>query len=163
MSSTTITILNSKEIVFLIIGAVLAIVGGILGDEIRSSRENKRELKSIKTTIGDELGEIEATVTNMHEVWVQAKVLPQNYVANLQGDTTAFDNLRMRLFLIEDENLRKDIISFYKKLKDTCKNSKGKIGTLADTDEARGQQANIDSEFQKLGSGAKSIKERLGD
>lgn len=145
----------------IILGAILAIGGGWISDEIRAWRERGRELKSIKIAIGDELGEIETTIGNMHEVWNQAKVLSPKYITDLLMNTTAFDNLRTRLFLIRDEDLRKKIVAFYKKLKDTGENSKGKLGTLADTDEAKAEQGQFDTEFQALCTEAKNIKKDL--
>src|SRR3989344_544919 len=106
----------NNEAWYLILGAVLAIGGGWISDEIRAWRERDRELKSIKVAIGDELGEIESTINNMHEVWKQAKVLSPSYIVNLLANTTAFDTLRTRLFLIKDKDLRKKVVAFYKKL-----------------------------------------------
>lgn len=151
----------SNDTWLIIIGALLAIGGGWISDEIRAWRERARELKSIRVAIGDELGEIETTISNMHEVWEQAKVLPFSYITDLLGNTTAFDNLRTRLFLIKDENLRKKVIAFYKKLKDTAKKSEGKLGTLADTEEAKIEQGAFDTKFQGLGAEAKGLKKEL--
>jgi hypothetical protein len=150
-----------NDIWLVILGAVLAIGGGWISDEIRAWRERERELKSIKIAIGDELGEIDTTITNMHEVWTQANVLSPTYINDLLANTTAFDNLRTRLFLIEDETLRKKVVVFYKKLKDAAKKSEGKLGTLADTDEARAEQRAFDTEFQSLGTEARGIKKEL--
>ncbi|MFA6416381.1 MAG: hypothetical protein WCW56_02750 [Candidatus Paceibacterota bacterium] len=151
----------NSEFWYLIVGAILAVAGGWISDEIRAWRERERELKSIKIAIGDELGEIKTTISNMHEVWKQAKVLSPSYITNLLANTTAFDNLRTRLFLIKDENLRKRVVAFYKKLKDTGKNSKGKIGTLANTDEAKAEQGQFDTEFQTLCTEAEAIKKSI--
>lgn len=151
----------NNETLYLILGAILAIGGGWISDEIRAWRERSRELKSIKVAIGDELGEIETTINNMHEVWKQAKVLSPSYISNLLANTTAFDNLRTRLFLIKNEELRKKIVAFYKKLKDVGKKSRGKLGTLADTDEAKAEQGEFDTEFQGICTEAKSIKKEL--
>ncbi len=145
----------------ILLGAALAIGGGWISDEIRACRERSRELKSIKIALSDELGEIETTVHNMHEVWTQAKVLSPTYINDLLSNTTAFDNLRARLFLIKDKDLRKKVVSFYKKLKDLSKKSEGKVGTLADTEESRAEQARFDSEFQALATEAKAIKLEL--
>ena len=110
----------NEQVSLIILGAALAIAGGWISDEIRAWRERKRELKSIKIAIGDELGEIETTINNMHEVWTTAKVLSPSYISDLLANTTAFDNLRTRLFLIEDKVLRKKVVAFYKKRIDSA-------------------------------------------
>ena len=145
----------------IIFGAILAIGGGWISDEIRAWRERGRELKSIKIAIGDELGEIETTINNMHQVWTQAGVLSPTYITELLSNTTAFDNLRTRLFLVRDEELRKKVVTFYKNLKDTSKKSEGKLGTLANTSEATAEQGKFDAEFQALCNSAKAIKKEL--
>ena len=84
----------SNDALFLIFGALLAISGGWISDEIRAWRERARELKSIKIAICDELSEIKSTIQNMHEVWTQATIIAPSYVDSLLSNTTAFDNLR---------------------------------------------------------------------
>ena len=85
------------------------------------------------------------------------------YVCNyplIQG-TSAYDNMRPRLFLISDEALRKEINNFYKKLKDLSIKADGRLGTLAQTDEATSEQSNFDTSFQSIASEAKSLRSRL--
>src|SRR3989339_972550 len=120
----------NDQVLSLILGAALAIIGGGLGYEYRARRECSRELKSIKVSIGDELSEIESNIHNMYEVWEKAKTLSPSYLAALLQSTTAFDTLRTRLFLIKDQTLRKKVVAFYKKLKDAIKKHEGKVGSL---------------------------------
>lgn len=145
----------------LLLGALLAIVGGYVGDEIRAWRERVRELKAIKITLADELGEIEATIKNMHEVWEQTKFFGAKYISELLSGTSAYDGARPRLFLISDDDLRKKLVAFYKKLKDQVKKSEGRVGTLADTEDAKAEQVAFEAAFQILGTEAKHIREKL--
>lgn len=142
--------------------ALLAICGGAVGDEVRAWRERNRECRSIKVSLADELSEIETTIGNMHQVWESAQLFHPSYVTDLLASTSAYDNLRPRLFLIKDQTLRKEISDFYKKLKDTAHKTEGKIGTLAQTTEATNEQASFDSSFQALASEAKTIRSKLG-
>lgn len=151
----------SNDLSLLLIGALLAIGGGWISDEIRACRERARELRAIKIALSDELAEIETTINNMHEVWKTAKVLSPTYVADLLTNTTTCDNLRTRLFLIKQEEVRKKVVAFYKKLKDTAKKSEGKLGSLADTPEAVAEQAAFDADFRSLAAEAKGIREDL--
>ncbi|MBP7005760.1 hypothetical protein KBB27_01390 [Patescibacteria group bacterium] len=144
------------------LGAVLAIAGGAAGDEFRSWRERSHEREAIKIGLSDELEEIATTLKSMHDVWTQAKVLSQSYVSNLISNTTTFDALRTRLFLIKDEKLRKRIVAFYKRMTDTAKKYEGKLGTLATDTAALAEQADIEKEFQAVATEADGIKKELG-
>lgn len=145
----------------LILGASLAAGGGLASDEIRAFRERKRELKAIKISLSDELGDVEAAINKMHEVWEQAKVLSPTYIAELSADTASFDSLRLRLFLMKDKELRKKVTDFYRRLKDLIKRSEGKLGTLAESDDARSEQKDFDAKFGALATDAKSLKAEL--
>jgi hypothetical protein len=153
--------MNENAFYLLMAGAALAILGGAISDEIRAWRERARELKAIKIGIADELSEIESVIKNMHEVWEKSKVFHPTYVADLLASTSAYDVARPRLFLIRNQELRKQLVVFYKKLKDTAKKSEGKLGTLADTPEAIAEQTGFETSFQQLGTDAKLIKEKL--
>lgn len=142
-------------------GALLAIVGGWIGDEIRAARMQKRELKSIKTILADELGEIETTLKTMREVWAKSKIFYPTYITDIQSGMSSFESIRQRLFLIDDQDLRKKIVAFYKKLKDTAKKSEGKVGTLANTPVALAEQTGFDTSFQELQTEAGGIKGEL--
>lgn len=151
----------SSDIWLIILGALLAIIGGYVGDELRALRERSRECKAIKVSLADELQEIETTIGNMHQVWEQAQLLPPAYVTTLLQTTSAYDNLRPRLFLIKDKTLRKEISDFYKKLKDTSLKAEGRLGTLAQTDEAKAEQSGFDASFQTLATEAKNLRNKI--
>lgn len=150
-----------NESYLIVFGALLAIVGGYIGDEIRSWRERSRERDSIKISLRDEISDIKSTIDKMHEVWTQASVLSSGYISSLISNTEAYDNLRIRLFLIKEEDVRKEIVGFYKELRDTCKKSRGKIGSLGDSTEIRTEQTNIHSDFQSLGTKAHTLIGKL--
>lgn len=84
-----------------------------------------------------------------------------SYVSDLLAGTQAYDTLRPELYLIKDSKLRKEINDFYKSLKDTARNTDGRLGSLADTDEAKSEQAGFDTSFQALAREAKAIREKL--
>ena len=144
-----------------ILGSILAIGGGWIGDVLRARGERQRELKDIKIVLGDELDSIEKVIKTMHETWTQSNILYPAYISDLSSNTVSFDHLRLRLFLIKDETLRREINTFYKKFKDLLHKSEGKVGTLADTTEAKEEQKKIHDEFEKIGLEAKPIKDKL--
>jgi hypothetical protein len=146
---------------YLVIGALLATVGGAINNEIRARMELRREREAIKISVVDELSEVESTIKLMHEVWDQTKTIAVKYVEDLLGSTAAYDHCRPRIFLIKNPELRKEIVAFYKKLKDTAKKSEGKVSSLADTDEAKAEQTAIENSFQTLSSEAKALRGKL--
>lgn len=145
----------------LILGALLAIIGGAISDEFRAWRERRNERKAIKTSLVDELSEIEMTVKNMHEVWDQTHVFGVKYITDLLSCTSAYDSCRQRLFLIKDTELRKEIIAFYKKLKNTAQKAEGKVGSLDETQESKDEQSGFERSFQEIGAEAKVLREKL--
>lgn len=150
-----------NDLVLLAVGAGIAIIGGYIGDEVRAWRERSRERDSIKICIADELREIESTIASMHQVWENAQLFHPNYVSDLLSNTSAYDELRARLFLIKSSTIRKEIGAFYKKLKDTAHKTEGKIGTLAETPEAIAEQRAFDTTFQTIATEAKTLREKL--
>lgn len=152
---------TDAEIWLLLVGAVLAIIGGYVGDEVRAWRERLRECKAMKISLADELQEVESTIGNMHQVWEQAQLLPAAYVTTLLQSTSAYDNLRPRLFLIKNKDLRKEISDFYKKLKDLALKADGKLGTLSTNQEATSEQAGFDASFQALAAEARTLRGKL--
>ena len=145
----------------LVLGAILAIGGGWIGDVLRARGERQRELEDIKIVLRDELGSIEKEIKTMHETWTQSNILYPTYISNLNSNTASFDHLRLRLFLIRDEKLRGEIHAFYKKFKDLLRKSEGKVGTLAETTEAKDEQKKIHDEFEKIRGEAEAIKNKL--
>jgi hypothetical protein len=145
----------------LILGALLAVFGGWLGYEIRARRDDSRELNGIKLNLCDELVSIMTTITTMHQTWTRATTLYPADITDLSSNTSAYESLKTRLFLIKDEALRREIRKFYKEFKDLLTKSDGKVGTLADTEEAKSEQQKIHDDFEKLGTDASLIKEKL--
>lgn len=52
---------ENGNIWFLLLGALLATLGGIAGDELRAWSERRRKRGAIKISLADELNEIETT------------------------------------------------------------------------------------------------------
>ena len=106
-----------SEFLGILLGAILAIVGGAANDEIASLRERGRERKAISISISDELTEITQILNKIKTVWEATHTLIPSYIRDLKSCTSAYDALRQRLFLIKDENVRKEITTFYRDLK----------------------------------------------
>jgi hypothetical protein len=162
-ASTTLEIIGSflKGMLPILTGAISAILGGWLGYEIRAKRQDDKELRSIKITIGDELVSIRRTIDTMHQAWTRSSQLYAPDIADLGSNTVCFEELRTRLFLIGDDSLRSDIRDFYREFKELLKKSEGKVGSLSDTEEAKAEQAKIHDDFVALGTKAVALNTRL--
>lgn len=146
----------------IVVGAALAVIGGAVGDELHAWGGRRRERKAIKIAISDELSEIETTTTGIHTVWEStARVIDPKLVGDLFANTAVYDGLRTRLFLITDEDVRKELGAFYKKVKDNVRKTEGKIGALDLTADAVTEQGGFDAGFQALGTQARQLRGKL--
>lgn len=150
-----------NDFILLLIGGFLTIIGGAISNTIHSHLEQGRELKAIKSALADELSGMEATIKLMHEVWEVSHVLYASHLADLAANTKAFDAFYLRLFLIKDTAFRKEMVVFYKKVRDMVRKNEGKVGSLADTTEARAEQTAIEAAFSALAVEAKNIRSKL--
>lgn len=150
-----------NDALLLLGGAALALLGGIIGDEYRSWRDRSGERKSIKVSLVDELQDIESTLGKMHQVWEKTTTLYPTDITDLQSCNSAYTTHRQRLFLIQDVKLRKEVHVFYKTVSDMIRKTDGKVGTLADTEEAKNEQRGFHDEFQKIAADAKNLREKL--
>lgn len=101
-------------ILSLVIGALLAIVGGFFGVLIRVRVERKEEINFIKICLIDELNGICSIIESMKDTFTKSPVIYPVDLNKLTENTTNFNDHRKRIYLIKDENLRKNIFNFYK-------------------------------------------------
>lgn len=153
--------MNVSNLLSLIAGAFLAILGGAFVEWLRIKMERKQELDCIKISLKDELDEIKINIDNLREFWNKSGVAHKAYIEDLSKNTSAYENYRSRLFLFKDSDLRRKITIFYKKLKKMVQESMEKAGTLEDTPDAKNEQEKIKNDFVSLGAEAQEIKNEL--
>lgn len=144
-----------------VLGALLAIIGGIIGQWLRMQLELWQERKFIKLGLADELDEIASITKRLKETFEKAGTTHKSYLLELKSNTACFDHHRRRLFILKGEVLRHKIVEFYRKLKDNIEESEGKVGTLAQTPEAKAEQKEIVTKLENFASEADTIKKSL--
>ncbi len=145
----------------LIIGACLAIFGGVIGQLFKMRLEKRQERKFIKLGLIDELNEICSTIDRLKETFEKTGLAHKSYLTDLLLNMDAYKHHRRRLFILEGEKFRHKIISFYKKLNEHITDSEGKVGTLADSVESKAEQREIVTKLQTFSTEANEIKTTL--
>ena len=146
------------DFVSLITGAILAISGGAFVEWLKLKMQTKQELNFLKISFSDELEGIISIIGKLNEMWEKTGMVHKAYVNDLANNLNAYHDHRSRLFLFKDTELRRGIISFYKQLEELIKESEDKVGSLADTPEAKTEQERIKNKFCFLLTEAKQIK-----
>lgn len=144
----------------LIVGALLAVIGGVAGEWLRMLLEKYQERKFIKIGLSDELDEIFSTINRLKETYDKTGLAHKSYLADLTN-VEAYNHHRRRLFLLKGKDFRHKIVAFYKRLNDCIKDSEDKVGTLADTAESKTEQKEIVTKLYEFAKEAKDIKSTL--
>lgn len=143
-----------------LIGAFASIAGGFFAVIIRSRLERKQEVEFIKISFIDELNEICLIISNMTETHRTSKSIQNEYLNSLSENTEVFTINKQKLFFIDKEDLRRDIISFYKKLNENIQDSINKVGTLSQ-DTQGDQSSAIVQKFETIAASAKTINTKI--
>lgn len=151
----------NNETWLVVLGAILAIAGGVANSEFSSWRQRRRERKNYITAVSDDLNEIIEVIRNMKEVWEKTNELIPTYLYELESCMGPYKDNRKDLYLIKNSQLRSDIITFYRDMKGAIDANIKKAGSLSESDEAQTEQKEIENKFVELGDRAKSIKGRL--
>ena len=140
-----------------LIGGFLSTVGGIFAVLLNARSEQKKEIEYIKISLADDISEFKITISNMLETTKTSKYIPKKYLDEIYANMEFFYNHRQKLFLISDDETRKQIRMFYKHLKDAIELtliSDSMDNTNKDVDKAV-------SIFQKILTDAASLQETL--
>jgi len=142
-----------------VIGASLAIVGGFFAVAFRQRIETKQEITHIKTSLIDELTEICSIIDKLTETYTTTNIISNIYLTDLAKNTDSFDDLKQRLYLIRDADLRRDISTFYRKLVKNISESINKVNKLGENQPAAHNQ--IVNDVKQSRTDAMAIKVRL--
>lgn len=144
-----------------ILGAVLAIVSGAASSWITNLWQKREERKNLKIMLSDDLTEVITIISNMNEVWDKTKELFPAYLYDLESCMPTCRDNRMQLTLLKDEELRNDILTFYRDFQGTIQSNAKKAGNLAETSESQSEQKEIAEKIAELGKRAQDLKIRL--
>lgn len=115
-----------------LMGGFLSIAGGFGAVVLRSRTEKKNEINYIKISLTDELEAVCSIVDKLNETYSKTHIVSNTYLNDLATNSESFNYHKQRIFLISDEALRRDIVSFYKNLSDIIADSINKVGSLGE-------------------------------
>ena len=150
-----------SNFISLIIGALLAISGGAVIEWLKLRMEKRQELKFLKISFVDELHEICSIIEKLSETWERSSMVHKAYIDELSDNMSAFGHHRNRIFLFKKTTVRRELITFYKKLKEAIKDCEGKVGSLAETPEAKSEQEAVKNKFCTLKTEAETLEGKL--
>lgn len=145
----------------IMLGAALAIIGGIIGKIISVFVDEWRERKFIKRSLSDEIEEIIKIITSFKETYESAHQLVPSYLNQISQNVEVYNVCRQRLFLIWKKKLRLDIISFYRDLQKNVSENEGKLGSLQSPAGKTTEQNEIAQKFESLKTRAVSLRDSL--
>jgi hypothetical protein len=126
MSSTPIWL----QITLIVIGAFLAIIGGYFGVIIRVRVEKQDEINFIKVCLIDELNDVCNAYKNIEDTFKKSSVVYAPDLNKLRNYTSNYQAYRQRIYLIDNEELRKEIRTFYQTLLEAVNESFVQITNL---------------------------------
>jgi len=153
-------ILDQYKFIQTMIGAIASIIGGFFAVIIRSRVEKKQQLDYLKISLADELHDIVSIIEKMSETFTKTDNIHNDYINSLTANAESFNATKQKLFIIEKEDLRRDIIGFYKKLSETNKDSINKVGSLAEESKINPNNEII-RKFEALSATATAIKQKI--
>jgi len=142
-----------------LVGGLLSIIGGFLAVSIRSRIDKKAEIVYIKIGLSDELDEICTIVDKLIETCSATHIIPNSYLNNLNDNNTAYGYHKLKLFLINDAKLRKEITSFYKELSEIILDSRNKVGKLGES--ANDDHDKIAEKFVAIKAKTESVRTKI--
>lgn len=148
---------RSYDWVPLIIGALLAILGGALVEYIKKVINRREERQYIVIMLKDELEEIIKTVDKLEETWEKTKNVHRTYLEELKCYNTAYEHNKNRLFLLSTSEARKKVTKFYRDLQKDVTEWADKAGTLSDDPASKTEQESIKIIFTGLRGYAQGI------
>ncbi|MFN8277897.1 MAG: MCP four helix bundle domain-containing protein [Chitinophagales bacterium] len=150
-----------SDIQKILLGAVMAIAGGILGKVFAAFYDEWRERKFIKRALCDELSEMESIISRFDETYQSSNQLVPSYLTQLKANTDAYNAHRNRLFLLSSEKTRTEIIKLYRDLIRNIDEHEGKLGKLSTIHGKTTEQNDIIAAFKGIKTRAETTKTKL--
>lgn len=154
---------ENAELVLLVVGATLAVIGGTLGKVIDSSLERNREVRFIKIGLKSDLNEIIDIISACKDTFNNSspKQVSKKYISQLQSYTEVFKEYRLRMFLVKKDT-RKKVFKFYRDLDAQLTDHAKKAGTLSPSTPASLQeQQAIMTDLNNLSNEARELRNKL--
>ena len=148
---------SNSDFGLLVLGALLAVAGGVFGEVIKMFFVRRQEQRHIKISLKDELEELKDIVAKLQEFHKHSNTAQKSYVKEIQLCMQSYDTYRVRLHVFRRAKLRKEVVRLYKDVADHVSDSLSKAGTLSDEEASITQQNTIVVKFTALSVDAENL------
>lgn len=128
-----------KDVILLIVGGVLAMIGGVIAECLKFYLEDKRKTRALRTLILDEINSVLDNIDAILEIHRTSSIIMPIHIEKFKELRQSYEGIRGELFLIKDEGLRKEITKFYSSLKTIVKESEDLLGQIPQTEQAKNE------------------------
>lgn len=138
--------------------------GAFMALYLKTRIDKRLEIKYIKISLDDELSEIISIISKMDETFSKTSRIPNEYLNDLDSSTESFHHNRNKLYMIAHDDLRREILSFYKSLEVSVVKYQNKVDTLAlptPGEAANHELVAVMTTFREHSSRASAIKSTL--
>lgn len=154
-----------KDVILLIIGGLLATIGGVITELLKFRFEDNRRTRALDTLILDEINSVLDNINTILEIHRTRSEIMVIHIEKFKELWQSYEGIRGELFLIKNEELRREIAKFYSNLKTLVKESEDLLGKIPTTDQekndfVRDQERKI-AAFRDLKSMGEDIKSKL--
>ncbi len=154
-----------RDVILLIVGGILAMIGGVITEYLKFRLEDKRRIRALRTLILDEVSSVLANIDTILEIHRTRAEIMVVHVEKFKELWQSYEGIRGELFLIQGEELRKEITKFYSDLKTLVKESEDLLGKIPQTEQEKNESKNDQDRkvgaFRDLKSMGEDIKLKL--
>jgi len=151
------------QVASLLLGGLLAIVGGFFGEFIRVKFKKKEEIDFIKVCLIDELTEMCVLIENITATFKKSSVVYLADLNKLRNSISNYTTHKQRIYLIGDENIRKEIRKFYSTFQEAIADASTQINSLGvKALESNPTHNTVLQKMESVSTSAANLKKTLG-
>ena len=110
-----------NDIEKILLGALIAIFGGVIGKVFTVYYDERKERKFIKSNLKDELQKIISIIEKLIETNEKTNQIHPTYLTDITANTECYKYHRIRLYLISDTDTKKKYYDFLWRPSKICK------------------------------------------
>ena len=154
-----------RDVILLIVGGILAMIGGVITEYLKFHLEDKRKIRALRTLILDEVNSVLVNIDTILEIHRTRSEIMVIHIEKFKELWQSYEGIRGELFLVKDEDLRKEITKFYSSLKTLVKESEDLLGKIPQTEQEKNEfksdQDRKIGAFRDLKSTGEDIKTKI--
>ena len=148
-----------SDVLKIVLGAIIALLSSIVIEGLKVRINKQQQVNFFKSTLIEDLSEICELIHDMRETYTQTQLVKNTYLTGMFEIEKKFSTSRHdNLYLIRNENLRKEVKDLFKSLNSKIKDSTNKVEKLGETNDGHNQ---IITDFTALESTIKTLKDNI--